>query len=89
MKKDTSCSSWFHLVILWWPSMQIHSNSFRQNLGSAAPIRHWVLGNIDGISVQLGVDLSSTSITVWPFAGPSPSYGSHRYAFFLFQQFEG
>ena len=70
-------------------TQNIFKKHFFLKKGSAAPIRHWVLGNIDGLSVQLGVDLSSTSMTVWPFAGPSPPFGSHRFAFFLFQQFEG
>ena len=45
------------------------------------------MGNIDGLSLQLG-DLAA-SVTVSPFKGPSPPYGSHRYGFFLFRQFEG
>ena len=55
--------------------------------GSHAPVRHWVVGNIDGLSLQLG-DLAASE-TVSPFKGPSPPYGSHRYGFFLFRQFEG
>ena len=55
--------------------------------GSHAPVRHWVVGNIDGLSLQLG-DLAASE-TVSAFKGPSPPYGSHRYGFFLFRQFEG
>ena len=37
--------------------------------GSHAPVRHWVLGNIDGISVLSGVDQSITAVNVAPFKG--------------------
>ena len=57
-------------------------------LGSHAPVRHWVLGNIDGLSLQLGV-IPDAAVAVSPFKGPSPPWGSHRYGFFLFRQFEG
>ena len=46
------------------------------------------MGNIDGLSLQLGV-IPDASVTVSSFKGPSPPYGSHRYGFFLFRQFEG
>ena len=62
--------------------------SYYVKSGSHAPVRHWVLGNIDGLSLQLGV-IPDASVTVSPFKGPSPPYGSHRYGFFLFRQFEG
>ena len=62
--------------------------SYYVKSGSHAPVRHWVLGNIDGLSLQLGV-IPDASVTVSSFKGPSPPYGSHRYGFFLFRQFEG
>ena len=46
------------------------------------------MGNIDGLSLQLGV-IPDAAVTVSAFKGPSPPWGSHRYGFFLFRQFEG
>jgi phosphatidylethanolamine-binding protein (PEBP) family uncharacterized protein len=52
--------------------------------GGHAPVRHWVVGNLDAASLRTG-DFSSAT-TVSPFVGPSPPYGSHRYGQFLFEQ---
>merc|ERR1740121_1096220 len=52
--------------------------------GSHAPVRHWVVGNIDHDMLKTG-DFSKAT-TVSPFVGPSPPYGSHRYGQFLFRQ---
>merc|ERR1712039_365885 len=59
-----------------WPDVQTP--------GSHAPVRHWVIGNLDAAALQSG-DFS-TGTTVSPFKGPSPPYGSHRYGQFLFRQ---
>ena len=58
-------------------------------VGPHAPVRHWVVGNIDGQSLTMGVDQSWSAVTVSPFKGPSPPWGSHRYGFFLFRQYQG
>jgi len=52
--------------------------------GSYAPVRHWVIGNLDSESLVTGN--FSTGFTVSDFHGPSPPYGSHRYGQFLFKQ---
>lgn len=52
--------------------------------GSAAPVRHWVAGNIDAAMLKSG-NLSG-AFTVSPYKGPSPPWGSHRYGLFLFKQ---
>lgn len=54
--------------------------------GHHAPVRHWVVGNIDAKALKTG-DFSKAN-TVSPFVGPSPPYGSHRYGQFLFKQFQ-
>lgn len=54
--------------------------------GQHAPVRHWVIGNLDATSLRTGNFSGGT--TVSPFVGPSPPYGSHRYGQFLFEQFE-
>merc|ERR1712151_342124 len=54
--------------------------------GSHAPVRHWVIGNLDANALRTGN--FSTGTTVSPFVGPSPPYGSHRYGQFLFEQFQ-
>merc|ERR1712130_667501 len=61
-----------------WPVMQTP--------GSHAPVRHWVVGNLDRTALRTG-DFS-TGTTVSPFKGPSPPYGSHRYGQFLFEQIQ-
>jgi len=55
--------------------------------GSHAPVRHWVVGNIDAEALRTG-SFSNTATTVETFKGPSPPWGSHRYGLFLFQQIQ-
>ena len=55
--------------------------------GLHAPVRHWVVGNIEGAALMKG-DLTQ-ALTVSPFHGPSPPWGSHRYGQFLFEQKQG
>ena len=52
--------------------------------GSAAPVRHWVVGNIFADDLANGDFQWATVIS--PFHGPSPPWGSHRYGLFLFAQ---
>merc|ERR1711912_173713 len=54
--------------------------------GGHAPVRHWVIGNLDASALHTGNFSSGT--TVSPFKGPSPPYGSHRYGQFLFEQLQ-
>jgi len=54
--------------------------------GDHAPVRHWVIGNLDATALRTGNFATGTTIS--PFVGPSPPYGSHRYGQFLFEQFE-
>jgi hypothetical protein len=53
-------------------------------IGSKAPARHWVAGNIPGIGLKFG-DLIAGD-TVSKFKGPSPPWGSHPYSQLLFKQ---
>lgn len=55
--------------------------------GGHAPVRHWVVGNIDHDMLKTG-DFSKAT-TVSRFVGPSPPWGSHRYGQFLFRQSTG
>lgn len=53
--------------------------------GPDAPVRHWMVGNIQGVSFNYGIrnaTLYGDNLT--PYLEPSPLYGSHRYAFFIF-----
>jgi hypothetical protein len=52
--------------------------------GSHAPVRHWVVGNLDAKALKTGDVSSGTQVSA--FHGPSPPYGSHRYGQFLFKQ---
>ncbi|KAK3243885.1 hypothetical protein CYMTET_46483 [Cymbomonas tetramitiformis] len=52
--------------------------------GTKAPARHWVVGNIEVAMLKTG-NLSAAT-TVSAFKGPSPPFGSHPYAQFLFKQ---
>jgi len=52
--------------------------------GGHAPVRHWVVGNLNAAALRSGNFSAAT--TVSPFVGPSPPYGSHRYGQFLFVQ---
>ena len=67
----------------------LHLRKILLFIGPHAPVRHWVVGNIDGQSLSMGVDQSWSAVTVSPFKGPSPPWGSHRYGFFLFRQYQG
>jgi len=59
-----------------WPDVTIP--------GSHAPVRHWVVGNIDSTMLMTG-DFAGAN-TLSKFVGPSPPYGSHRYGQYLFRQ---
>mmetsp|Transcript_4673 Transcript_4673/g.13062 ORF Transcript_4673/g.13062 Transcript_4673/m.13062 type:complete len:425 (-) Transcript_4673:243-1517(-) len=52
--------------------------------GSHAPVRHWVVGNLDRQSLVTGN--FSTGFSLTDFKGPSPPWGSHRYGQFLYKQ---
>jgi phosphatidylethanolamine-binding protein (PEBP) family uncharacterized protein len=52
--------------------------------GSHAPVRHWVVGNLNQAMLITGNFDRAT--TVSHFVGPSPPYGSHRYGQYLFEQ---
>jgi hypothetical protein len=54
-------------------------------VGSKAPARHWLVGNIPGKDLQVGGSLSDAT-TVSKFKGPSPPWGSHPYGQFLYEQ---
>lgn len=55
--------------------------------GSHAPVRHWVVGNLDSKMLKTGDFTGAT--TVSKFVGPSPPSGSHRYGQYLFEQAHG
>jgi len=68
-------------------SKAIDGGSWANNVtmtGSHAPVRHWVVGNLDASMLKSG-DFKGAS-TVSAFVGPSPPYGSHRYGQYLFKQ---
>jgi len=52
--------------------------------GAHAPVRHWVIGNLDKKMLHEGDFTGATTVSA--FVGPSPPYGSHRYGQFLFKQ---
>ena len=57
--------------------------------GPHAPVRHWVVANINGGDLVKGAKNASAvagATVVSPFHGPSPPWGSHRYGQFLFEQ---
>ena len=52
--------------------------------GSHAPVRHWVVGNLNKSMLTTGEFTGASTVTA--FKGPGPPYGSHRYGYYLFKQ---
>ena len=53
--------------------------------GKAAPVRHWVVGNIYGETLREG-RMATYAEVFTPFKGPAPPSGAHRYGFFVWEQ---
>eukprot|EP01116_Phalansterium_solitarium_P011080 TRINITY_DN26688_c0_g1_i1.p1 TRINITY_DN26688_c0_g1~~TRINITY_DN26688_c0_g1_i1.p1 ORF type:complete len:175 (-),score=39.42 TRINITY_DN26688_c0_g1_i1:323-847(-) len=70
-----------YLLAMLDPDAPSHQNPTR------APIRHWLVGNIPGTDLAVG-NVTTSSLTLTPYAGPQPSQGTgfHRYVLFVFQQ---
>lgn len=76
-------------IIMYDPDANMNGSYPVVTVGSLAPIRHMVLGNIKGSDMVHGFSTGrawSHSTVVTPFAAPAPPIGSHRYAIFLFEQ---
>jgi phosphatidylethanolamine-binding protein (PEBP) family uncharacterized protein len=77
----------YYTLVMMDPDADLPNNGSWPDVttpGSHAPVRHWVVGNIDAAALKSG-DFSSAT-TVESFLGPSPPFGSHRYGQFLFAQ---
>jgi phosphatidylethanolamine-binding protein (PEBP) family uncharacterized protein len=78
--------SW-HTLIMVDPDANLANNGSWPDVkiaGDHAPVRHWVVGNLDATALRTGDFYAAFRVS--DFVGPSPPYGSHRYGLFLFKQ---
>merc|ERR1712137_1279029 len=76
-------------IIMYDPDANMNGSFPVVTAGQLGPIRHMVLGNINGTDLKAGIPGTESfyfATVVTPFASPAPPIGSHRYALFLFEQ---
>lgn len=89
VKYPSAKESTLYTMIMMDPDADLPNNGSWPDVktpGSHAPVRHWVVGNLDASALRSGNFSSGTTVSA--FKGPSPPYGSHRYGQFLFKQFK-